>query len=831
MFPLPPFLEFFTYESSHFHIHYHKGVEDVVITVSEIADSIYEEYVKVFGYHPGKINLVVLDAYDFSNGFSTPIYENTIYIFLQNPFADFYFGFGSMKSWLELLISHELVHIFHLDYPHTFLDFPVAGIVRKTFGRVPSIFAFPNIFDPGWQIEGLAVYFESKGGYGRLNSGQYKNLLLAYVSGNRFSPDIMSSNPSVWQEGLIPYLWGGFFTKYLAEKYGEDYIIDRFVKSSYFEDPSCVLTLGFFPGSWILKDYEDFKSWREGLIKEAMEFKMPDSLITDYGYLKLSPTLSPSSKYLAFIENTTYDYPSIVIIDIGNGKEINRLKGLVLPNLSFEGDSVIYFAMYENHKNFFVFSDIYSWNFITGKTKRITMGERAFSPYKYGDTLFYVRRVGLKQEIVMRVGDKGEVLHTGKVYQGFNNLQYFNGKLFLSINDDGKYDIGYFDFEDGEIKRITNDEAVDIFSYADSSGVYFSRDEGKGYEVFVYKNGKFFKPNKRFFSVMYPKPFKGKVLGSYLTPKGYDVGISAVDFEMAEVPILYKQKEELPLYGLKPVSKPYNPLKHTIPKYWLPSTFAVLYDTLIIFESAVETSGGDVLFRHNYAYSLNLFSRISPSDTFLMFSQNLSYIFTGSYPFFSANIKLAYDTIPRFEVYPSFDFPVFKTRSLKGFSIVSGFSRDFWKLGVSAYYSSAFSYKKSGILAEGFTVYTEALYGNYGKEFYVGGRLALPLWNILLNFKGFAYKGLFDTLGYFVLLLPNIFKPNFPDINIGLIPPPYYHFSPLLFLSRIYPSAFYDGDFGFLLFGDFVVLGNTPITFGVGYSMYPNRGLRLVIRP
>lgn len=828
MLPLPPFFKFFTYESSHFYIHYHKEVEELVITVSEIADSIYEEYSRIFGYDPGKINLVILDAYDFSNGFSTPIYENTVYVFLQNPFADFYFGFGSMKSWLELVISHELVHIFHLDYPHTFLDFPIPGIVRKTLGRVPSPLAFPNMWDPAWQIEGLAVYFESKNGYGRLNSGQYRNLLLAYVLGNRFSPDIMSNNPSIWQEGLIPYLWGGFFTEYLAEKYGEEYIINRFVKSSYFEDLAYVITLGFFPGSWVLNDKRDFRNWKEELIRKAKEYKLPDSLITDYGHIKLSPRLSPSGRFLAFVENTTYDYPSIVVIDLEKGKEINRLKGLVLPQLSFEGDSVIYFAMYENHKNFFVFSDIYSWNFLNGKLKRITKGERAFSPYKYGDTLFYVRRVGLRQEIVMFFKGKRFVLYRGGVYQGFNNLQYFEGKLFLSINDDGKYDIGYIDGEG--LKRITNDDVVDVFSYVDSSGVYFSRDEGEGYGVFVYKNGEFFKANKKFFSVMYPIPFKGMILGSYLTHKGYEVGLSYVEFKRIKIGKSYEKKKELPLYGLKPISKPYNPIKHIIPKYWLPSASAFILDTLKVFEYTIGTSGGDVLFKHNYFLSLNIFTRITPYDTFFRVSNDFSYTFTGFYPFLSAYIRITYDTVPRFELYPTLDFPIFKTRSLKGFSFVSGFSRDLWKFGFALYYSSAFSYKKSTLLSEGLSVYTEALYGNYGKEFYIGGRFALPMGNILINSKGFMYEGLYDTLQYSFLLLPNIFKPNFPDINIGLIPPPHHNFMPLLFLSRLYPLVFYDGDLGILIFGDFILFGNEVITVGLGYSVYPHKGIRMIIQ-
>jgi len=810
-----PILKFYTYESAHFFIHYHKEVEEIVVTVSEIADSVYEDLVKFFGFDVGKINLVILDAYDFSNGFSTPFYERTIYIFLQNPHADFYFGFGSMKSWLELVITHELAHIFHLEYPHKFWNITISEGFRKNFGRLPSPVAFPNILDPGWQMEGLAVYLESKGGYGRLNSGHYRNMLLAYIRGNRFSPDLMSASPPNWVGGNSPYLFGSFFTKYLADKYGENYVIERFVKSSYFEDPGCLTTLGIISGQYLSRDEEDFRIWYKSLLRESEGFLLPETVFKVDGDIQLSPTISPSGNFLAFLEDPSYDYPSLIIFDLRKGKVVARLKGAILPGIRFDGDSAVIFAKYENFRNFFIFSDIYRWEFFRGKVERITKGERAFSPYKNGDSLFFVRRRGLYQEIVLRVGKEERVLYRGDIYEGFNNLEYFNGKLFFSINEDGRYDIGSLDIESGKLERITEDDAVDILSFVDGSGIYFSRDEGDGYRVFLYREGRFFKGKERFFSAIYPTPFKGKILASFLTPKGYRIGLSKVSFEETE--IQKGRKKEKIFYHLKPISKPYNPIPHLLPKYWYPEIYAK-FDTTKFISISILSSGGDVLYRHLWEGSLN-FSLKLDKDTVFKFHPFLSWVYRGVYPFISLSLsgeKLSSSLI----------FPFYGMRSRKGFLILGRFSKDSIKGGVGGYYSSAFSYKKTTFLAEGFALYAEVLYGKGGWERYLFGKWAFQINPFLVNFQGYYWNG---ENRYEAFLLPNLFNPNFPDINIGILPPPSRHFVSILYLLRIYPSLFYDGNVGFMLFGDFQFLGNLVFSLGFGYSVYPTKGFRLLV--
>jgi hypothetical protein len=72
-----------------------------------------------------------------------------------------------VDDWLRLVFTHEFTHIVHLDRSMGW-----ARLIRGTFGRTSV--AFPNLFLPTWQIEGLATYEESViNGGGRLHAGDF----------------------------------------------------------------------------------------------------------------------------------------------------------------------------------------------------------------------------------------------------------------------------------------------------------------------------------------------------------------------------------------------------------------------------------------------------------------------------------------------------------------------------------------------------------------------------------------------------------------------------------------------------------------------------------
>src|SRR5262249_6266648 len=93
--------------------------------------------------------------------------------------------------------------------------------LRSIFGRF--VFLFPNVLEPGWVTEGLAVWSESdpSRGYGRLGQAQFEGMMRAEAARG------LRSLREVNAEGRgFPlnrdYLYGSYFFAFLTERYGPE---------------------------------------------------------------------------------------------------------------------------------------------------------------------------------------------------------------------------------------------------------------------------------------------------------------------------------------------------------------------------------------------------------------------------------------------------------------------------------------------------------------------------------------------------------------------------------------------------------------------------------
>src|SRR5204862_1199372 len=139
------------------------------------------------------------------------------------------------REWVASVPTHEFTHIVHLDQARG-----PAGVLRRIFGRylvLPLPFTalfpsgFPNLLEPNWMTEGLAVYSESdwNRGYGRLGQSHFEGMMRAESARG------LRSLREVNAEGRgFPlnrdYLYGGYFFAFLRERYGEE-AIPRFVET------------------------------------------------------------------------------------------------------------------------------------------------------------------------------------------------------------------------------------------------------------------------------------------------------------------------------------------------------------------------------------------------------------------------------------------------------------------------------------------------------------------------------------------------------------------------------------------------------------------------
>lgn len=210
-----PRLRFRTISTARFDIHYHQGEEALAQRLARLAEEVATTLNQTLGPATGRVQVILVDQNDLPNGWATPVPYNTIEITVATPAADSIIG--NVDDWLRLVFTHEYTHIVHLSRAQGWI-----GGLRKVFGRLPIL--YPNLFQPIWQIEGIATWQESaQTGGGRVPAGDFRVFLERAAAEKRLDPlDRASSRLVDWPSGNTPYLYGAYFHQYLADKYGAD---------------------------------------------------------------------------------------------------------------------------------------------------------------------------------------------------------------------------------------------------------------------------------------------------------------------------------------------------------------------------------------------------------------------------------------------------------------------------------------------------------------------------------------------------------------------------------------------------------------------------------
>jgi hypothetical protein len=197
-----PSLRWQTLKTEHFRVSFSPGLEETARRAAGSAERAHAELSKDLTAPRSMIHLVVTDNQDNSNGYATPQPVNQIVIFAR-PTIDA----GTLKfvdDWIDMVVVHELAHIFHLDRARG-----LWSVARTIFGRNP--FLFPNGYSPSWLSEGLAVHFESKlTGSGRLVGTDFDAIARAHALSDRMPLlNQLSAGSTIWPTGNIVYTYGG----------------------------------------------------------------------------------------------------------------------------------------------------------------------------------------------------------------------------------------------------------------------------------------------------------------------------------------------------------------------------------------------------------------------------------------------------------------------------------------------------------------------------------------------------------------------------------------------------------------------------------------------
>ncbi len=214
----PPHLQWSTFDTPHFQVVFHEGLEEVARRAAERAERALEALEGFGEVPPLPIQLVITDHVDLSNGFATPVPYPRITLWARPPLD----GPSAIPfdDWLEVVVTHEVVHVLHLE-----MTGGVGRVARRLLGRPPWAWPFfPGFTLPRWSVEGVAVHGESAHTDGGRGHGVHPEAVVraaALDGGVERLDQVMGQSP-VWPGGVRPYVYGGLFHEWLAEEHGDE---------------------------------------------------------------------------------------------------------------------------------------------------------------------------------------------------------------------------------------------------------------------------------------------------------------------------------------------------------------------------------------------------------------------------------------------------------------------------------------------------------------------------------------------------------------------------------------------------------------------------------
>jgi hypothetical protein len=324
---LPADVAWQSMDSRHFRVTYHAGLEQLARHAAVSAERAHAALAVMVAEAPrGRIDIVVSDNVDFSNGYATPFPSPRIVVYARPPVDMLELQY--MHDWIDLVVTHELAHIFHLEVTGAF-----GRLLRGIFGRAPSPWPlFPAVGTPLWSIEGLAVGVESAlGGFGRVH-GSYHEMVVrtAALDGRIDDIDRLQSTSPVWPGPMRVYIYGSLFMDYLTRRFGPDATarIVRSTAGALIPPPLWFGDVGRRAlGVSFRQAYDD---WRE---EQTVRFAALAAELSARGLttgepmtmhdgFALFPRFAPDGRSIAYAASDGRTAPATRVLDTATGEEL-----------------------------------------------------------------------------------------------------------------------------------------------------------------------------------------------------------------------------------------------------------------------------------------------------------------------------------------------------------------------------------------------------------------------------------------------------------------------------------------------------------------------------
>ena len=324
-----------TIDTKHFHIHFTPELEPAARRAALSAERAYAKLAAQLHEPRGPIDLVVADNVDYANGSTTPFPTNRIIVYAHPPLDDLALRY--YDDWLALVITHELTHVFHLDRTRGWWR-----VAQHIFGRSPAL--FPNLYQPSWVTEGLAVYFESDlTGFGRVD-GTYEQMIIASTAREHgmLGIDQWSLSTTRYPNGDIAYGEGALFMDYLARTRGAP-TIRHFVETS--SGATIPFRLNHMARQGFGISYSDaWRAWHDSVVAWAPSARVPMRDwrdVTAGGYFVGYPRWATDGS-LYYVASNRKQSPALERrTSSGAIERLSRRNG-VSPNVPLRDGSVVY---------------------------------------------------------------------------------------------------------------------------------------------------------------------------------------------------------------------------------------------------------------------------------------------------------------------------------------------------------------------------------------------------------------------------------------------------------------------------------------------------------
>ena len=625
-----PSFSWMTLTSSHFLIHYHQGEEALAQRTVVIAEDVHARLVPRMKSQPhDRTNIVLVDALDDANGWATPLPYNLITLYITQPYGASIFGASNYDDWMRMLITHEYTHIVHLDMRNG-----PASVLGNIFGNL----YFPNLFEPVWLIEGLAVYEETAlTGGGRNRSPASDMVLRMAVLENNFPPMSHAANyTEKWPDGKVPYLFGGSFTSFIAKKYGRDKLADLSIDYSGRWWPFLVnSTANRVLGSdyselwdeWKAELANRYEADKQSVLAQGLSVSraLTPNEFNKGGYENLAPSISPDGKQIAYFVRNADEHPAIHLMNIDGSADHKLIDNVnsSSPDIAWREDGKgFYYTKIEVVRNTNLYNDIYYYDLERRKEIRLTKYLRVRDPAPSPDgskLVFVTNRLGKTRLATMPLLPEIKIVHEQDIswlneeseYQ-FETPRFSpdGQKIVVGVRQpDGYKDIWILDSQGNKLEELMHDRAIDngaVWS-ADGRSIYFSSDRSGIFNLYVYDldHKQISQVSNVLGGAFMPTltPDGSAIVFVNYSSRGFDIHVMNNQPAISKAAAPYQDPYPVMKYDAQPVNavqSRYNPLPTLYPHLWLPNFGHSAYSGTL---AGLFTFGFDAVQRHSYTLS------------------------------------------------------------------------------------------------------------------------------------------------------------------------------------------------------------------------------------